>query len=226
MPSSDKSQSAERLLAEDHEALDKLLTALLAALDEGDAATAFAGLDLFWARLAMHIRAEHLHLFPGIIEALDGGTVKGSRETLFSAQAREAIAQLHDDHDFFMHELAGAVKSMRDCRTTAGGESTSKIENVRQTVATVRDRLEAHNKLEEELVYRLPGKLLGPEKQNALALQIRDELKNLPPRFRDEWWDVPTGFAILSARRRSTWSQTNNKTNRPETISRVPFTQR
>jgi iron-sulfur cluster repair protein YtfE (RIC family) len=189
VPSSGKSQSAERLLAEDHEALDKLLTALLAALDEGDAAKAFARLDLFWARLAMHIRAEHLHLFPGILEALDGGTLKGGDETLTSAEAREAIAQLHDDHDFFMHELAGAIKLMRDCRTTGGGDPASKIEGVRQTLATVRNRLEAHNKLEEELVYRLPAKLFGPEEQNALGVEIRDELKNLPPRFRNEAGD-------------------------------------
>ncbi len=197
MPSTEESQSAERLLAEDHEALGKFLAALLAALDEGDAAKAFARLDLFWARLAMHIRAEHLHLFPGILEALDGGTVKGGDETLSSAEAREAIAQLHDDHDSFMHELAGAVKVMRDCRTTAGGDRTVEIEGVRRTLATVRNRLESHNKLEEELVYRLPAKLFGPEEQNALAVEIRDELKNLPPRFRDEA-AVTNGFSEVN----------------------------
>ena len=74
MSPSEKSQSAEGLLAEDHEALDKALSALLAALDEGDSATAFARLDLFWARLAMHIRAEHLQLFPAILRALHGET--------------------------------------------------------------------------------------------------------------------------------------------------------
>lgn len=186
MPASDKSPSAERLLAEDHEALDKLLTALLAALDEGNAATAFVRLDLFWARLAMHIRAEHLHLFPAIRGALDSGTVRKSDEAPSAAEAREAIAQLHDDHDFFMHQLAGAVKVMRACRTTAGGDRTSEIEGVRQTIATVRNRLEVHNKLEEELVYRLPAKLFGSEEQTVLAMLINDELKNLPPRFRDE----------------------------------------
>ena len=186
MPSSEKSQSAEGLLAEDHEALDKLLSALLAALDKGDAATAFARLDLFWARLAMHIRAEHVHLFPGILEALDGGTGERADETLTSAEAREAIAKLHGDHDFFMHELAGAIKVMRDRRRTAKGDGASEIESVRQVIEALRDRLEAHNKLEEELVYRLPAKLLEPEELTALEVQIRDELKNLPPRFRDE----------------------------------------
>lgn len=189
MPSSEKSPSAEGLLAEDHEALDKLLSALLAALDEGDAANAFARLDLFWARLAMHIRGEHLHLFPAILRALEGDTGERADETPDIAEAREAIAQLRSDHDFFMHELAGAVKVMRDGQTTAGGDRTSQLEGVRQMIATLRRRLEAHNKLEEDMVYRLPAKLLEPDEQTALGLQIRDELKNLPPRFWDEAGD-------------------------------------
>jgi hypothetical protein len=189
VPSSGKSPSAEGLLAEDHEVLDKLLSALMAALDEGDVATAFARLDLFWARLAMHIRAEHVHLFPAILRALHGDTGERADETPATAEAREAIAQLHRDHDFFMHKLAGAIKVMRDRRTTAGVDRTSEIESVRQMIATVRDRLEAHNKLEEDLVYRLPAKLLTPEEQIALEVQILGELKNLPPRFRDEAGD-------------------------------------
>ena len=186
MPSSEESKTAEGLLAEDHEALAKLLTALLAALDEGDAVTVFARLDLFWARLAMHIRAEHLHLFPAILRALDGDTGECADETAAPAEAREAIAQLHRDHDFFMHELADAIKVMRESRTTAGGDSTSKVESVRQMIVTLSNRLEAHNKLEEDMVYRLPAKLLTPEEQIALEVQILGELKNLPPRFRDE----------------------------------------
>jgi iron-sulfur cluster repair protein YtfE (RIC family) len=186
VPSSDKSPSVEGLLAEDHEALDKLLTALLAALDEGDAVTAFARLDLFWARLAMHIRGENLHLFPAILRALHGDTGKGVDATPAAAEARQAIAQLHGDHEFFMHQLSGAIKVMRECGTAAGGDSTSQLEDVQQTIVTLRNRLEAHNKLEEDLVYRLPAKLLEPAEQTALEVQIRDELKNLPPRFRDE----------------------------------------
>lgn len=186
MPSSEKSQSVGGLLAEDHEALAKLLSALLAALDKRDAPTVFARLDLFWARLAMHIRGENLHLFPAILRALHGETGKPVDEAPSTADAREAIEQLRGDHDFFMHELSGAVKVMRDSRTTAGGDSTSKIESVRQIIAILGNRLEAHNKLEEDMVYRLPAKLLDPEEQTALEVQIRDELKKLPTRFRDE----------------------------------------
>jgi hypothetical protein len=187
--SPEKSQSAEGLLAEDHEALDKLLHALLAALDLDDAPTAFLRLDLFWARLAMHIRGEHLHLFPAILRALPSDTGKRGEETPATAETLEAIAQLHRDHDFFMHELAGAIKIMRDHQTTRGVDSKSEIERVRQMVATVRDRLETHNKLEEDLVYRLPAKLLEPEEQTALEVEILGELKNLPRRFRNEAHD-------------------------------------
>ena len=186
MPSSENSQTAEGLLAEDHEGLGKLLNALLAALDERDALTAFAHLDLFWARLAMHIRGEHVHLFPAILRALDGGNGERVDETPTLTEAREAIAQLRRDHDFFMHELAYAIKIMRDCRTIGGGNGSSAIEGVRQMIATVRDRLEVHNKLEEDMVYRWPARLLEPSEQTSLKAQIRGELKNLPPRFRDE----------------------------------------
>jgi hypothetical protein len=189
VPSSEESQSAEGLLAKDHEALDKLLNALLAALDKRDAPTAFARLDLFWARLAMHIRGEHVHLFPAILRALHSDNGKGVDETPTPAEVREAIAQLRCDHDFFMHELAVAIKAMRDHQTTAGVDSTSAIESVRQMIATVRDRLEVHNKLEEDMVYRWPAKLLEPAEQTALEVQILGELKNLPPRFRDEAGD-------------------------------------
>jgi hypothetical protein len=186
VPLSEKSRSAPGLLAEDHQALDKLLDALLAALDKRDAPSASARLDLFGARLALHIRVEHLHLFPAILSALDDENGKRVDETPTLAKAREAIAQLRCDHDFFMHELADAIEVMRNCRTTAGGDSTSHIEGVRQVITTVRDRLEIHNKLEEDMVYRLPAKLLEPAEQTALEVQIRGELKNLPLRFRDE----------------------------------------
>jgi len=189
VPSSEESPGAERLLADDHEALDKLLSALVAALDKRDEPAAFARLDLFWARLAMHIRGEHLHLFPAIFRALEGDTARPADQPPAIAEAHAAIAQLRADHDFFMHELAGAIKVMRDRRTTAGGGSTNEIESVRQMIATLRHRLETHNKLEEELVYRWPAKLLKPEAQAALGLQIRDELKNLPQRFRDQAGD-------------------------------------
>lgn len=57
------SQASQRL-ADDHGALDEVLSQLWKALDTGDVLVSHDKLDLFWARLAVHIRAEHLHLFP------------------------------------------------------------------------------------------------------------------------------------------------------------------
>src|SRR2546421_4090324 len=104
--SSENTQRLERLLAGDHAELDELLRALDDALAGGDAAAAFARLDLFWARLAMHIRAENLHLFPTILAALADESEKFERLTSALSEARANIAQLRVDHDFFMHELA------------------------------------------------------------------------------------------------------------------------
>jgi hypothetical protein len=57
------------LLERDHEELDGVLGELLLALDHGERDESFARLDLLWARLAIHIRAEHLCLFPAILDA-------------------------------------------------------------------------------------------------------------------------------------------------------------
>ncbi len=185
MLSSEKSQNAEGLLAEDHEELDKLLRALLRALDEGDAATAFARLDLLWARLAMHIRAENLHLFPTILKAVDDNLGEREDKILSSAEACETINKLRTDHDFFMHQLASAVKIMREILATNSRNSKARLDDVRQIISAVNERLKWHNRVEEELVYGLPASLLEPAEEAALEVQILGELENLPPRFSD-----------------------------------------
>lgn len=60
-------------LASDHAELDELLGELFAAFEAGEIELIYRTLDLFWARLAMHIRAEHLHLFPAILGAFESG---------------------------------------------------------------------------------------------------------------------------------------------------------
>lgn len=169
-------ENVETVLSADHLELDQVLTRLLDALKKREANAAFAHLDLFWARLAMHIRGENLHLFP----AISGSLQSGDSKEVSSREALQAIDQLKSDHEYFMHELADAVKLMRDRNTD---ETT--IERVRQSITTLRKRLEAHNKLEEEVVYRLPANLLEPEEQATLEASVRKELENLPPRFRD-----------------------------------------
>src|SRR5829696_43479 len=94
------------LLIDDHAALDTVLKQLQIALQRRDVETAYAKLDLFWARLAVHIRAEHLHLFPAVLDSAGIG-------------AQTIVALLRNDHEFFMHELGRAVESMRTLLTVS-----------------------------------------------------------------------------------------------------------
>lgn len=168
------SPNVDELLGEDHKALDQLLIALLAALDQGDAVEGFTRLDLFWARLGMHIRAENLHLFPSII-------VSATRGGGSPAETLKAVAQLRRDHNFFMKELSVAIEILRASQI-AGAES--QVRKVAEIIRNLSVRLDAHNDLEEQIVYLLPAKLLAHEEQSKLAERIRRELENLPPRFR------------------------------------------
>ena len=175
-----KEQNVEELLAADHRALDVLLKELIADFDISDVSTTFSRLDLFWARLAMHIRAENLHLFPAILNAR--ADKFGGQDSI---EAREALDKLRRDHDFFMHELGNAVNVMRDVMKADNQmNELEQLQPVRETIIRVNERLEAHNRLEEGLVYRLPERLLAPTKQFELSAEVRRELENLPPRFK------------------------------------------
>ena len=155
----------ENLLEADHREIDELLRKLLAAFDADDLEGVAFHLDLFWARLAMHIRAEHLHLFPAILSSLSG-----------DAGITDSIAELRHDHDLFMRELAEAMKQLR--KLSAGdGEATS-LAGVRERVDRVRQRLADHNRKEEAEIY-----VFNPDAADALAAAIGRELDNLPPRF-------------------------------------------
>jgi hypothetical protein len=176
----------DALLVNDHAELDGVMDKLLAALDEGDVEESFARLDLFWARLAVHIRAENLHLFPTILRELTRSQRNHSDDAPSLDEARAAIARLRDDHDFFMRELASAIRTMRELRVASGNQTSSgQPQEVRRRVAAVRSRLETHNKLEEEQVYRWTDTLLDSSAQARLAARLRSEIENLPPRFTD-----------------------------------------
>ncbi len=69
---SQRPPEAASVMTDDHSELGRLIDDLLAALDEGNKALGFERLDLLWARLAVHIRAEHLCLFPSILDASPG----------------------------------------------------------------------------------------------------------------------------------------------------------
>jgi hemerythrin superfamily protein len=152
------------LLADDHEAVGEVLQQLLTALNNNDVQTSLAKLDLLWARLAVHIRAEHLHLFPAIAARV--------------SNAGSVIEDLRADHDFFMRELARAIDVLRD------GKLTSVLDTVRE----VEKRLALHNEIEEKQVYHWVGSVLSDSEQTALATRINAELEKRPPRFSVETW--------------------------------------
>ena len=149
-------------LADDHVALDELLKQLQIALDHGDVDTGYAKLDLFWAKLAVHIRAEHLHLFPRVLN------VEGA-----------VIEQLRQDHDFFMRQLASAVETIR---------TGQELNTVRNTILAVEKRLAKHNQVEETNIYHLAATLLNSEELAQLSQRISAELEKRPSRFTAESW--------------------------------------
>ncbi len=174
------------LLGHDHTDLGELLSELFAALNAGDVEKSHARLDMFWARLAMHIRAEHLHLFPAILRTVEEHPPGADGDAPSLATAQSVIAQLRHDHDFFMHELAEAIKALRALRANPDARNISRqLEDLRERVAALSRRLEAHNELEEKQVYRWTDALLAPAESADLAARVREELDNLPPRFTD-----------------------------------------
>ena len=175
-----KEERVSTLLAEDHAEVDVLFRKLLQALEAGDARPAFGLLDLLWARLAVHIRAENLALFPAILRAAEQAS-DGQNAAPRLDETRSAISELRVDHDFFMRELAGAVNRMR--AHTSEQFPPEQLAAIRQIVEAVRVRLELHNRLEEEKVYRWPALLLNAEENARLVKDARREIENLPPRF-------------------------------------------
>lgn len=158
-------QTRERLL-DDHHAVSEVLKQLLTALDNKDVETSYARLDLLWARLAVHIRAEHLHLFPAV--------------TARAPRLSEAIVEnLRDDHDFFMRELAQAIRTLREANDLAA---------VTDTVREIEKRLATHNEIEETQIYRWSSTILTEPEQLELLAKINGELENRPPRFSEEAW--------------------------------------
>lgn len=168
-------------LAADHSELDALLGEVFAALDEENIETIYKSLDFFWARLAMHIRAEHLHLFPAIIKAIE--TAENNR-FLSLIEAKKAINELQNDHNFFMRELLAMIKLLRGWRENKEiADFSGQIADMRFKLISVKKRLETHNHLEETEVYRWLDLLLSSPERDVLDEQMQREITNLPPRF-------------------------------------------
>jgi hypothetical protein len=171
----------ESLLEEDHESLGQLLTELDGELAKHNSPRAFELLDLFWARLAVHIRAENLHLLPALTNvAASLFTGKGGLPT--RDEAHNVLLQLRSDHDFFMKELAEMIKRARGIRA-GEAEDFNVAAELGRRLTVIKERLEAHNLLEEEQTYTWPALLFDEAMVAKLCERLRHELENLPPRF-------------------------------------------
>jgi len=171
----------EFLLEDDHASLGRLLDELDTELTKPAVSRAFDLLDRFWGGLAVHIRAEHLHLFPAVTNVPTSWyTGNDGRPT--SAEMRSLVERLRSDHDFFMKELALMIKTMREM-VTSGSAPTARIDGLRRSLAVLRKRLEDHNHLEEQQVYRWPALVFDDVTMAELRDGLRQELQNLPGRF-------------------------------------------
>lgn len=165
----------------DHDEVGEVLNQLDAALAAKNIALTHSALDLFWARLAIHIRAEHLHLFPAITRAANRGNISGP--PLPPEEPENTIAKLREDHNFFMHELSQAIAITRGLVAKAEGDIAEQLAEVQKKIAEVRTRLVKHNEIEEQGIYLWSTSLLSETERSELAAQVRKELENLPPRF-------------------------------------------
>jgi hemerythrin-like domain-containing protein len=161
-------------LADDHAAVHEVLAQLVTALQNKDVTASYVKLDLLWARLAVHIRAEHLHLFPAVTSRMN--------------EAQTTVEKLREDHDFFMRELARAVGILRELPRPLSSEDESRLSSVLDVVLAVEKRLADHNDIEEKEVYHWAATVLTETEQIDLAARVNAELENRPSRFSVEAW--------------------------------------
>ena len=181
-------QQVSEQLIDDHAALDELLKQLQTALRDSDLQLAHNLLDLFWAKLAVHIRAEHLHLFPTVLGGLENAALDNAAASSLD-EAQLVVVQLRQDHEFFMHQLALAVEIMRELLTLSDPlTATQGLNNVKEIVLEVEQRLVRHNETEETQIYRWATTILNSEEQAQLATLITTELQKHPSRFTVGIW--------------------------------------
>ena len=174
------------ILSNDHLELGALLLELLNSLDEANADEAYARLDTLWARLAVHIRAENVQVFPDILRALDAQRAAGRQDVEQSALLRASIERLRSDHDVFMSELKDAVKAVRKVIDDRDGKQASVVlRSLLHRLGTLERAFENHNR-EEDSVYPMAASVLDSAVMDDLMNRVRRELAALPPRLRDE----------------------------------------
>ena len=175
------SSAAEKLLVSDHGEIDVLIANAFAAVGSGDVLDALAVLDRLWARLAVHIRAEHLHLFPALLSG--SGTRPLLEKVAGDPSLENVIADLRSDHNFFMRELAALVADTRKMKIERQEEFSSLCGEITGRLEVLSKRLISHNDREETGIYPMVAQVLSTEEAEELQRRMRYELENMPPRF-------------------------------------------
>lgn len=171
-------------LTKDHVELDLILEQIFSAFEKGDAEEVYQNLDLFRARLSMHIRAEDLYLFPSILKAIRKHKKTEEIDLIPSLEiVQNSILHLHNDHNFFLRELGNAVKQLFEMRENKGQDHSEKLSALHDKIIALRQRLKFHNELEEGFAY-LWAEMLNPAEIPVLKSKIQRELENLPVKFR------------------------------------------
>jgi nucleotide-binding universal stress UspA family protein len=115
---------AGRVLAEDHQELDRLYAALVAACDEGDWCEVQAEWKRFEARLRSHMATEEHVVFPALVETQPSEV--------------KALITEHEELRRHLDELAMST----ELHTISPGEMKSLV-----------DRVQAHGRREERILY-------------------------------------------------------------------------
>jgi hemerythrin superfamily protein len=84
-----------------------------------------------------------------------------------------------------MTELAGVGKTMRTIQQNSTVDREQRLDSVKQRVERLHRRLLSHNSIEEASIYPLIESSFSRDEAAEVCGQIRQELENLPQRFRD-----------------------------------------
>jgi iron-sulfur cluster repair protein YtfE (RIC family) len=169
-------------LKSDHGVLAEILDQLKIQLAKPDLPWAFETLDLLWASLAVHIRAENICLFPAVLNA--PRSKFGTSNIPDFEHVKAAVDSLRADHNHFMSELGTAMKEMRGLILHPENYSIPDVvADLKRRLNSLEALLEKHNEKEEELIYLWPPLLLDDETLRQLELGLVTEIENLPPRF-------------------------------------------
>ncbi|MEP7076459.1 MAG: hemerythrin domain-containing protein [Acidobacteriota bacterium] len=171
------SRQKDDLLTHDHSEIDALVGKIAGLFSLGKPKPILEAIDLFWDHLAVHIRAEHLYLFPALTE--ESSLLKAAE----AAAILNRIEDLHEDHNFFMREVIGAIKTMRRIVMDSDSDELSRLVEAKERIESVHRRLIVHNVKEESEIYPLVDRLVAPDAAIMLRTKMKRELDNLPPRF-------------------------------------------